>query len=90
MVSGPEHYALAEELVGYVKESGGDFTPEGRADVIALAQVHATLAQAAATALAAARSMPNMDYQAWADMCGKPAGQDATAAGTGGSGPVTA
>jgi hypothetical protein len=50
MATGPEHFKLAEELIGYVKKDGGDMTPEGRADMIALAQVHATLALAAATA----------------------------------------
>lgn len=66
MVSGPEHYRLAEELVGYVKESGGDFTPEGRADSIALAQVHATLALAAAHAL----SGTSRDKRAWVAAAG--------------------
>lgn len=80
MVSGPEHYELAEELIGDVKLRGGEYTEEGRADAIALAQVHATLAHAAATALAAAGRMPIYEYQAWADVCGEPAEDAATAA----------
>lgn len=64
MASGPEHYMLAEELLGYVKENGGDFTPEGRADSIAMAQVHAMLALAAATATGS-EDHPRADWDEW-------------------------
>jgi hypothetical protein len=49
-MTGPEHFKAAEELLAGVEEYGGDYTPEGRSDQIAIAQVHAMLALAAATA----------------------------------------
>ena len=47
MYSGPEHYEAAERLL----EAGNDDTNPAAALMIAEAQVHATLAHAAATAL---------------------------------------
>lgn len=83
MVSGPEHYVLAEELIGYVKEDGnlgpGDrMSPEARRDLIALAQAHATLAHAAATAdlFALYGQAGEKSREAWRKAVG------ATAAGT--------
>lgn len=45
-MTGPEHYKEAERLLEYVK----GVAPAGRPDVLAMAQIHATLALAAATA----------------------------------------
>lgn len=53
-MTGHEHYLIAEDFIRGVEDNGDDFLPEGRAQVIALAQVHATLALAAATALSLA------------------------------------
>jgi len=64
MASGPEHFKAAEELIAGVEQYGGDFTPEGRADQIAIAQVHATLALAAATATGA-NDHPAVDWDEW-------------------------
>jgi len=78
MASGPEHYREAERLLEY--GPGDELEPERVARDIAEAQVHATLALAAATALGAIGGMPLPEYQAWADVCGEP-GEAATAAG---------
>jgi hypothetical protein len=64
MASGPEHFKAAEELIAGVEQHGGDFTPEGRADQIAIAQVHATLALAAATVTGLA-DHPKADWDEW-------------------------
>lgn len=56
-MTGPEHYKEAERLLEFadrrVSETWAAETGEQKADVIAAAQVHATLALAAATALPA-------------------------------------
>lgn len=52
-MTGPEHFAAAESLASDVEDLGGDMSPEGRTNTIALAQVHAMLANAAAIVLAA-------------------------------------
>lgn len=49
-MTGPEHYAAAEHLAEYVENLPIERASEV-ADNLALAQVHATLALAAATAL---------------------------------------
>lgn len=70
-MTGPEHYREAERHL-----SGASFTngpdgrpvdPEASAHHLAIAQVHATLAHAAATALGSTRTgaMPAADYEAW-------------------------
>lgn len=55
MSSGPEHYAKGDHIAAVVTSGGVLYTTEGTvlstADALALAQVHATLALAAATAL---------------------------------------
>ena len=59
MATGPDHYKLAEELLA----SQGPLTGE----LIGAAQVHATLALAAATALA---SLGRMETDAWHAVAG--------------------
>lgn len=59
MASGPEHYAKAEELLG----SWRDFELDDPAETLAAAQVHATLALAAATA-----SRTIQDYESGSGM----------------------
>lgn len=54
-MTGPEHYSHAEKYLTQVDDTDGD-TPTAqttRAELLARAQAHATLALAAATALAA-------------------------------------
>ena len=51
-MTGPEHYRQAERLLRGIKAPGGAVVVDsGTAEVIAAAQVHATLAAAAAQAL---------------------------------------
>jgi hypothetical protein len=78
MATGLEHYRQAEQLIAAVTLPGmhPDGSPVVRADepeTIALAQVHATLALAAATALAGAGSYRySLDYRAWRRSVGEP------------------
>jgi hypothetical protein len=50
-MTGPEHYGLAEKLLEVAGER--ETSSAAAAHLVAAAQVHATLAQAAATAMAA-------------------------------------
>lgn len=71
-MTGPEHYAEAERLIGRVTEPAvvpgyGPVIKAGAPpETIALAQVHATLALAAATGLGAA-NQPLDDQMAWTE-----------------------
>lgn len=62
MATGAEHYRKAEELLA--KASAGGQTHQSSRDLIAAAQVHATLANAAATAIAD-RDLSNWIHVAW-------------------------
>jgi hypothetical protein len=69
--TGPEHYQEAEVLLARAHNHGHQYT----ANIIAAAQVHATLALAAATAMQAAvdGSEPGMspqEFTAWYAACG--------------------
>jgi hypothetical protein len=72
-MTGPEHYARAERLIAGVTMDGTH--PDSSAiirndepETIAAAQVHATLALAAATALKDGdEGMGSSDYNAWVD-----------------------
>ena len=69
-MTGPEHYREAERLLLVadrdVSENWAVTTGEQKADVLATAQVHATLALAAATALPADYYGPDdADSTAW-------------------------
>jgi hypothetical protein len=68
-MTGPEHYREAERLLR------GATLPNGDINVgtifqsqIEAAQVHATLAQAAATVEAANRAMGSGEYEAWREV----------------------
>jgi hypothetical protein len=66
MMTGPEHYTSAEQHLDWAEESDAGSKPEKFN--LAAAQVHATLALAAATAisrLGAELSMPLEDRKAW-------------------------
>ena len=64
-MTGPEHYKKAEELIGYAEDADADATTEDVALMLQFAQAHATLAQAAATALAAGSKMNSVDFDEW-------------------------
>jgi hypothetical protein len=69
-MTGPEHYLEAERLIAMARESHhadlyGNYTDAQAARILADAQVHATLAHAAATALSSAA-----DARAWTDAAG--------------------
>ena len=66
MATGSEHYQRAEALL----ERAEDQDIEYAAYTVAVAQVHATLALAAATALPWAGDMPVQDCDAWRDVAG--------------------
>lgn len=65
-MTGVEHYLAAERILQDV-ESGT--TVEDVSAWLAAAQVHATLAQAAASAMGAA-DMDSADFDAWDRVCG--------------------
>jgi hypothetical protein len=71
-MTGPEHYTRAEQLLREVRDGHQEGTDV--AAIVAAAQVHATLADAAATALndnaADEGGMPLEDYRAWAEAAG--------------------
>lgn len=77
-MTGPEHYHEAEQLISVTTipadpdlgEPAEQIWPSG--DDIALAQVHATLALAAATALAGEVSMTRADGDAWYAVAASP------------------
>ena len=63
MTTGPEHYRISEALLRRVEVESLD---DGSVlELLGRAQVHATLAQAAATALSHDRMMPTYDSEAW-------------------------
>ncbi len=65
-MTGPEHYTEAERLIRASSHPYADV-----AAALAEAQVHATLALAAATAMAAyGETMPPADGQAWDSVAG--------------------
>lgn len=64
-MTGPEHYAEAEACLDSARDVPSG-TPEVAAELVAQAQVHATLALAAATALRGEQGdMPADDRAAW-------------------------
>lgn len=73
MTAGPDHYLLAEDLLAQSHTIGADdLSPaELLAATLAKAQVHATLALAAAVGLNDAQEgMPVTDSLAWAHVAG--------------------
>lgn len=69
-MTGPEHYTRAEQLLKEVRDGHQEGTDV--AAILTAAQVHATLAQAAATALndnaADAGGLPLEDFDAWVNV----------------------
>jgi hypothetical protein len=66
-MTGPEHYREAEKLVFYAENHVPDDEP-AQAAIVARAQVHATLALAAATALGREMKMHAVDAEPWMRM----------------------
>jgi hypothetical protein len=66
-MTGPEHYAAAERLLSAITWEDGSISvgDDAAAAYTAAAQVHATLALAAATARANAANMPALDANQW-------------------------
>lgn len=64
-MTGPEHYLKAEQLLGMLFGLERGASPAGES-FVAEAQVHATLAAAAATALGTSPA----EGRAWADVAG--------------------
>lgn len=75
-MTGPEHYIEAERLLAEASTDGADGTYFVRPESLAAAQVHATLALAAATAMGAPvdsdneGGMPPRDANAWWKVAG--------------------
>jgi hypothetical protein len=65
-MTGADHYRKAERLVQDVTERGPEWSRHGPETVLAIVQVHAALALAAATALGTAPA----DRRAWTDAAG--------------------
>src|SRR5262249_47948300 len=68
-VNGPQHYAEAERILAIFEAGEAGDTMATREEVLTAAQVHATLALAAAVALGTLRAgdhgMPAVDSNAW-------------------------
>lgn len=69
-MTGPEHYREAERLLAEIRglNPRNETSSAVMRCVQGAAQVHATLALAAATALPATRVLLAAEYQAWADV----------------------
>ncbi|MFJ9012283.1 hypothetical protein [Streptomyces canus] len=79
-MTGPEHYREAERLLADAGVEGAEGTYFVRPESLAAAQVHATLALAAATALSdPARSAPRAtvpEWDAWQKAAGVPTAEN--------------
>ena len=67
-MTGPEHYQRAADMAARVADRLTEIGHASTRETLALAQVHATLALAAATALNdGGGGMATADYQAWTE-----------------------
>lgn len=71
-MNGPEHYRAAENLLAEALNLGSSVPRGDIQAVVEIAQVHATLAHAAATAMASIDRMPEEDFVAWDKSAGVP------------------
>lgn len=76
MATGPEHYQQAEQHLGFAANA---MDPQIEQAHLQHAQVHATLALAAATALGSDQPAP--DLESWNDVAGEPPTPPPSAAG---------
>lgn len=67
-MNGPDHYREAERLIQVIEDGNAGDTMLTVAELIGMAQAHATLAQAAATAL----QERSLDVAAWVGVAGVP------------------
>lgn len=68
-MTGPEHYRKAEALLADAERYSR--AGAGVGEMVSVAQVHATLALAAATGLTRERVLPLADYKAWSKAAGE-------------------
>lgn len=71
-MNGPRHYRAAENLLASALEIGGGVPREDVRAMVEMAQVHATLAHAAATAMGAIDRLPEEDFHEWDKVAGVP------------------
>lgn len=86
MTTGPQHYAAAEELIATVDDGNAPDTELTVEQLLAMAQVHATLALAAATAEHIVIQLPDsIAGEEWSAAFAEPRDEDDNAcyAGTG-------
>jgi len=76
-MTGPEHYKAAEHMLRDVVDHRP--APEVVRAASAMAQVHATLALAAATALNRTEGQPERNWQAWFEAAGTKKPKDSAA-----------
>jgi hypothetical protein len=71
-MTGPEHYREAERLLDAATDNDGDIqTDDGMtANILAAAQVHATLAHVGATAIPQTRAQILAEMKAWSGVAG--------------------
>jgi hypothetical protein len=69
-MTGPEHYSEAEALLEAVRQEHHGTLREHGGELLAMAQVHATLAMAASVGLSA--HLPVPDQHAWQEAAGSP------------------
>lgn len=75
VMDGAAHYRESERLIASLTRPDGGLRgllSTTSAQTLALAQVHATLALAGATAMAAVDDMHYEDFTAWDDVAGRP------------------
>ena len=65
-MTGPDHYREAGDIITQVLTGNYDTSKYSNADLLAMAQVHATLAAAAASALGTSPA----EMRAWAEAAG--------------------
>jgi hypothetical protein len=65
-MTGPDHYAEAEEIIGQVTSGNYDTSKYSDTEMLAMAQVHAALAQAAATA----PGTSDVEARMWTEVAG--------------------
>jgi hypothetical protein len=76
MPSGPDHYLIAEQLADDAARAHDNGKPERMQALIGIAQIHATLALAAATALESTSSLiSTATYREWVVVAAEPANQ---------------
>lgn len=69
-MNGPRHYVAAENLLASALDIGRDVPREDIRAMVEMAHVHATLALAAATAMAGMGRMDEDDFREWDKVAG--------------------